>query len=497
MPSPSLAQRLRAVEETVAGRDRWVDLALALVNAENPTETILFAGGRWDRFDQRFTDEDEIESCVRIRLAPSQIAFARWFAEQLADYRAGYPRDIRLALAAGDRRGGKTVGTFFCQLAALLDVPRHPDGTPAIGWTISRTHRQRDELDQIVASYLPRHWYELRLGPERRITFVHGAYLRNLSADDPEALRQGRVDWLLYNEGQKMPPKAIVNGLYGTADRAGLTVIAANPPSDPSQEWLLDLKEAIEEDERFKRASIFFHFDSKQNPFINQPARADVEMIAKKIAPDGAEADAEGIWKRWGDMAYPGWNGRALDKGGLVGPPPKLGLVDVTTARTRREFGIAYPLVIGADFQKKPHEAAVLLRVYEDRDGRSIYWFTDETTVRGDEYELSASVVALGIRPGEALWIPDCSGSYQGSERIEGRTSFSMLESHGWHVEASEVPVSLPNSEETRIDLVLQHGRDPNNPWRVVVECKRAARDFKRWIFFSETSYGRGPSPTR
>ena len=181
MPSPSLAQRLRAVEETLAGRSRFLDLALALVTSTSPSETLLFAGGRWDRFDRRFVDDDQVERCARIVLAESQVPFTRWFAEFLADYRAGYPRDVRLALAAGDRRGGKTFDTFFCQIAALLEVPRHPDGTPAIGWTISRTFRERDELDQLVGAYIPRDWYRAQRAPEHRITFEHGAILRNLS----------------------------------------------------------------------------------------------------------------------------------------------------------------------------------------------------------------------------------------------------------------------------------------------------------------------------
>ena len=68
---------------------------------------------------------------------------------------------------------------------------------------------------------------------------------------------------------------------------------------------------------------------------------------------------------------------------------------------------------------------------------------------------------------------------------------------HGWYVEASEVPVSLPNGDETRIDIVLRHRQNqPDNPWHVVVECKRAAREYKRWVFFSDVKYARGPSPT-
>lgn len=66
---------------------------------------------------------------------------------------------------------------------------------------------------------------------------------------------------------------------------------------------------------------------------------------------------------------------------------------------------------------------------------------------------------------------------------------------HRWQVEASEVPVSLPNGDETRIDLVLRHGEHEKSLWRAVVECKRSAKDFKRWVFFGQNEFDTGPSP--
>jgi len=65
---------------------------------------------------------------------------------------------------------------------------------------------------------------------------------------------------------------------------------------------------------------------------------------------------------------------------------------------------------------------------------------------------------------------------------------------HNWYVEAEEVPVSMPNGDETRIDLVLRHGPQLGGPWRVVLECKRSARDYKRWVFFGQVDRRRGPS---
>jgi hypothetical protein len=63
-----------------------------------------------------------------------------------------------------------------------------------------------------------------------------------------------------------------------------------------------------------------------------------------------------------------------------------------------------------------------------------------------------------------------------------------------WAVEAFEVPVSLPNHDQTRIDIVLKHKKQ-GTPWWLVVECKRAAPEYKRWIFFGQNQIGRGPSP--
>jgi hypothetical protein len=64
---------------------------------------------------------------------------------------------------------------------------------------------------------------------------------------------------------------------------------------------------------------------------------------------------------------------------------------------------------------------------------------------------------------------------------------------HNWLVESTEVPVSLPNEAETRIDIVLRHQGRHNSPWYGVVECKRLSKEYKRWVFFSEAK-GREPS---
>jgi len=459
---PSLVQRLRAVEEAVEGPGRYQDLALAL-RRDKTKEILLWAGGRWDRLERRFLDDVEPEQVAVIDLEESQVGFTEWFAEFLADYREGYPRNISLALVAGDRRGGKTFNTYFCLLAALIDVPAI-NKTPAIGWVISRTYRERDELDQLILNYIPETFYRHQKAPEHRFDFPHGSYLRNLSADEPESLKQGKTDWLLYNEPQKMGPRAIKNGLYGTSDRGGLTMLATNPPSPGQAEWLIDLKESIEEDPEIGPIARFFNFDSKLNTKIDQPARQRVSKLARKIDPDGADADAEGRWVRWGDLAYPAWNKRPIQKGGLVGPVPQVGIRDITEEITRRLFGKAYRFIIGGDFQRRP-QAAVILRIFEGKDG-PIYWFIDDVGVKGTEVELGLEVMgrsygpegdetAIRVEPATGIWIPDCTGSFQGAMRIRGVTSFGLLEEQGWRVEPANI-IKLASSQHPRNPDVMQ-----------------------------------------
>lgn len=461
LPKGPLPQRIREMDGELGGAARYVDVAVRLDRAKDGS-TLLYAGGEWDRLDRRFTGR-EPSRCAVIALEESQVEFTRWFEGFLSDYRDGFPRDVSLALNAGDRRGGKTFDSYFCQIAALVEVPQVPGGLPTIGWTISRTYGERDELDQLVAGYVPPQFYRHQRAPEHRYTFPHGSYLRNLSADDPNSLKQGRVDFLLYNEPQKMSARAIKNGLYGTADAGGLCVLAANPPDGPEGDWLRDLKDGIDEDPEIRRISRFFNFSSKQNTRIDAPARKRVALLAHKIDPEMSDADADGTWRRWGDLAYPGWNGRSAEKKGLVGDPPP-GAADVTQQVTKSIFYRPFDFVIGGDYQRRPQAAAVL-KVFElpGQVGR-VYWLVDECGVRGTEVELSTELMGFphsyttGQAAGQertAVWVGDCSGSWQGAERVKGRTSFGLLEAEGWKVFPAEV-IKGVNSERPKNPDVAQ-----------------------------------------
>ncbi len=472
----SMAGEVREIESELFGDARYVDVALAL-RRDKDKSTLLYAGGNWDRLDRRFTGRDP-ERCTSVYLEESQVEFTQWFATWLRDFREGFPREVSLVLNAGDRRGGKTFNSLLCQIAALIDVPLLPNGQATIGWAISKTYRQRDELDEIINTRIPARLYHHRKAPEHRFEFAHGSTLKNLSADDPDSLKQGRVDFLLYNEGQLMSPRAIKNGLYGTSDQGGITVLAANPPTGPEGDWLRDLKDAIDQDPATKKITRFFNFSSKQNTKIDAPARRRNAAIARHIDPDMADGDADGTWRNWGDLAAP-----AFDKRKHVGAQPRG--EDVTHMVTRREFYLSAHNVVSADFQRRP-QAAVILTMHSRPDGQVDYYARADIGVKGTETELSTAVMGAPYSltpdlkdPSSAVWIGDCSGSWQGAMRVKGQTSFALLEADGWRVFPAEI-IKGANSERPRnppvalrlglLDRLIKAGRvhiSPDCQWLV------------------------------
>lgn len=421
---------------------RYVDLALKL-RREKTGEILLAAGGRFDRLLRRYTDEKPT-TVHYIDVEESQVELIRWFAGWLALFRDGLPRDVSLAIAGGERRGGKTFAVLLCLVAAALEVPV-VGNSPLLGWIVSVSYQERDEVDRFIVENLPSDWYTPRHAPEYRYILLNGASIKNVSADDPENLKRGRVDICALNEAQKMSVASLSNAIGGTIDNEGLALLAANPPKRQIGEWVYTLKQAID-DKRLEGAR-FFGFSAKDNKRIRQAARTRVGAILEIIDPRAKKADDEGLWLPVGDRAYPKWSHK------LIGEPPPPGVMDDITARvTERELLVAFSDVAGADFQGRPHQAAVIYRIFDGADG-PIYWIVDELIVKGTELHLSDAAYERGHTPESLVWIPDASGSFQDATHSGSTTSFELLRSQRWVVFA---PTEIKRPDRSR------HAKNPD-----------------------------------
>lgn len=464
----SLQQRLQEGKEALGGPARWLDLRLDLLGLNGTP--LVTAGGRWDKTYRRFGDDPGEAASVAIDLQESQIEFATWFGQWLGDFRegrrGGAAREVQLAMMAGDRRGGKTFVADAAILAACIDVPVAPgQDTPLIAWIVSKSFRERFELEQWILNRIPAEWYRHRQAPEHEFQFVHGPTLRLLSADDPDSLKQGRVDIAFINEPQKVQARAVANAILGSSDLGGLVILAANPPAGGNSrgEWLFDLKEAID-DERIailkgSRAEPlgvrYFHVDSKKNKAIDQIARRRAGRIAAIIDPNLTAGDVEGEWRRPVDLAA--WE---FDKHRHLQAVPQLGAKDITAQVAGSHSYGSWVVVAGVDFQNRPHIPAAFARVFGDPDDPT-FWFVGEFIGerRHSEEQFLERFADYAEKRGwtrkNLLWVGDASGSWQGSRHDfdgEERDSFAVWREDGWEI----VP-----SQEPRANSKTGRGRNP------------------------------------
>jgi hypothetical protein len=179
----------------------------------------------------------------------------------------------------------------------------------------------------------------------------------------------------------------------------------------------------------------YFPFSSRDNTRIDSVARERVAGIVQLLDPRAAKADDEGAWLPVGDLAYPKWDPRTVEDGGLVGEPPEENDITQQALRDSHIYTKTYEMVAGADFQGRPHQAAVVLKVFGSReDGKRVYWVVDEMIVEGTERHLSVEAFDRGYKPETLCWIPDATGEFQDARHTQKETSFDILRSDRWSV---------------------------------------------------------------
>lgn len=415
--------------------------APGLLQAVFQPEEILRAGRSWDRLRACWADHPARAPLV-IDLEESQIEFVRWFSGWLRAFREGGFREDSAVLNFGGRRGGKTFACLLCLLAAMIDVPG------AIGWAVSVSHVERDvDIDRNFARLLPRSWYTYREQPSHKYTFLHGSTVVNVSADDPEGAKRGQSDVVLINEGAKMARLVFENSLGGTADRAGIVMVATNPPQTTKGEWVEELVSDAEEARARAETPLVrvFRTDHRLNRAIDQAARSRIGRILRKLNPALADADDEGIMRPVGDRALYMFN-RALH---ASQPLPERG--GVTEAFTRQKRGRPYLYLLGADFQRRPFIAGTVWQLFEPIEQPHL-WCIAAFIVEGNEDDFLDQLHADGhFHAQNTLVIADSTGVTQNYAHENSKTSWGPFFARGW---------DIIGAQEKR----LETSRGPANP---------------------------------
>lgn len=429
----AISFRVADVENDDTGRPRW---------QPGTDEELIRVGGRWDR-----KAKDWCGPALRmavIRVHRGQEKAARWIAEWLRRTASGDWAGVKRAWSAmliGARRSGKS--HLACIALALYTVMCGR----SLAWAVSPTLETTAELNTALCELIPSDWYErteVRTGKPLTFALKNGSEIVLRSGHKASTLKQGRADLVLINEGQ-LQSKAAYNQVRAPiADRGGLVLITANPPDKPIGRWVEAHYNGIQNEEI---DGVAFDLDPRENPFIDFAALAS---MAAEVDEKTFARDVLGLFAPIGDVVMHAWS----DIESFKDPPP--GLVDITAEVTRKVLGHAAGYVVGADFQKTPHMAAVVYKLFRDPayPTEVIAWVVDEAVVaQADESDLIDTLEAMGrwtpdgrldddtyrgwalptdAAPVHCAVVADASGWWQDGAHTKGRTSDQAFRARRW-----------------------------------------------------------------
>jgi len=429
---------LRFARRRLLSRDRYVD-ALLVIEAHTGEE-LLRVGGCWDMHAERYVDRP-VQARV-VRLEESQLELGRALARWIADRQAARRR-ARAIVAGGPRGSGKTwcmAGVFFAVMA--LAFP----GEWMFG--INLTLKQKRECIEAIEAVVDAKWIAGEVNDFRdpQLQFLTGATISWKSAQNPRAIREAglRISYILINEGQDQPEIVFINAISAIRNCGALLGIATNPPREDRSDWVAAVWEGIEAG-RLNGERYFV--DNKKNRSIDQASLGDIAEFIRTVNREAAEADADGVFKLSGPIAYPAFRALPRERGGHVGAPPIVqvgrGWADVTReiSAAAVESQAGYDFVVGVDFQRLPGCIGVIAKLYRDERGRIILHVIDIVAVRGVEPDFSQGLIAAGYFPAHgmggptALLVGDATGARQNAEhRFAQPPSFTALRADGWKI---------------------------------------------------------------
>lgn len=419
-------RKLRALlaDDQEVEQQRYVDLCLVLEGPDG--STLYVGGGQWDREEEQYCSS-EPESGKILRLEPGQLEAAQWLCWWLEERKAGRPRDFVTLQLMGERSAGKTWIAAKAMILLLLEGPKFGLKS-SIGWMASKSYELRDELDRELQDAAPTQWYRYK-EEDRTYTFPTGK-ITNVSANDPESLKNGRVDWIVLNELQKMSHRAYLNGIKRLSDKGGLSIVTGNWPTAKGGAWIHDLnekrKDALASGHTFPVRLV--ELKKAGNRTLDASTESQIDVIFRALDPRLAMTDLDGIAiPVGGDRAYWEWDKNRNQRRPPDAQPDNIVrnvTREVTSRRGMRRAG--FDFVVGLDFQKYGGMWAIVHKIFGLPESPQL-WAVDEVTVEGTEEDLIAELLAQGYVPENSLMVGDGSGRWQDGAHLAGRNSFKVF----------------------------------------------------------------------
>lgn len=447
MPATSIRERIARLRRQLLSPERWIE-ALLIVEDHEGNE-LLRVGGCWDTQLQCYVDRPCTPHVIRLEESQRELglALARW----LKAVRAGQKQRPRALVGGGNRGSGKT--WFLAGIAFVVMALEFP-----WDWSfgVNITSKQKRECIEAIQAVARPEWIASDISDFRdpRTEFLTGHAVAWKSGRAPRAVREAglRIRYILINEGQDQPEAIAINCIAAIRNTGGLVGVATNPPQNDQGDWVATWWTGIEAGELNGEK---FFVDNKKNRSIDQDAQSDIAAFLYATNREAGDADAAGIFRLSGPIAYPAFKALPRDRGGHLGvppPAPDVGTslwVDITRQLTARllEGETGFDAVCGVDFQRLPGIVGVVAKLYSDERGQLVLHAVDVIGVRGVEPDFSQALIANGYvpahgmttedgRPGvPLLLIGDATGARQNAEhRFAQPPSFTALRFDGWKV---------------------------------------------------------------
>lgn len=441
----------RRRRERDAQGERFVDLRLdfelvtegVTQDRTAPPTIPLSVGGRWDRRASEFDGKASARGVVRFHAG--QRRAVEWFAMWLEAHALRRdnpppfdPEDpgamevetdpalVYSTLFAGGRRGGKT---WIAVAMAVAYSVRFPG---SIVWIVSPSNEKHDEIRRYVKAFAPAQWLDGASAEGWELCNGSRILLKS-GFGTGDGLKEGKANFVVLNEGQKMAERAYVVCRGAIVDSSGIVLVCANPPVDAKdQQWVSEFaSDAI----AHRRASVYLHFNPLLNPFID---RRSLLALRHEVDKRTFEIEVLGMFLAAADAVAYNWVRLENERGR---PDPKYDCTAAFMAAIAEGEGIRQ--VVGLDVQRFPYIGGPIYQFFGDPDpDRVLAWIVGEVVLEGgDEVDFCEQLREQGLLPDETLIVCDASGRYQHSRRRttdepppewKGRGSFDLIRGEGY-----------------------------------------------------------------